>query len=549
MTGIPNHIATSQPNASFPVPEGASAANSGTPLLVEVSKVSKHFGGTLALNEASFHCTHGSIHALVGENGAGKSALVKILAGIVVADTGKIHINGKEYSSFRSPDFATSLGVIPVFQELSLITSLTVAENVFIANAPCNRFGQVNFKKLHQQTEQLLAEVGFSNIDTDSLISELSLAQRQLVEIAKAFSRRTRFVVMDEGRSGVPKHEVERIFKVLRQMRDEGRSVIFISHRIDEVKEIADNVTIFRDGQDVGTFRLGDVQEDQMVQLIIGRKLEQVFPPKSTPQSQRDLLMEVKNLSWEHTLSNLSLNIGKGEIVGLGGLDGQGQSELLFALFGLLRGVHGQIYLKGKRQLINSPATAASAGINLAFIPEDRKTEGLFLKMSVGDNITMATIDKLSRLGLVNKGQERDAIRRIIGQMQVKTASERVQVRNLSGGNQQKVVIGKWLLTQAAVYLLHDPTRGIDVGTKQEIYRLIRELADQGSGILFFSTELAELVGMCDRVLVFYEGRIVRELHGGEITQQNIVSAALGMSSMSVQSTIANNDTILRPEQ
>jgi len=469
---------------------------------------------------------------------------VKILAGIVVADTGKIHINGKAYSSFRSPDFATSLGVIPVFQELSLITSLTVAENVFIANAPCNRFGQVNFKKLRQQTEQLLAEVGFSNIDPDSLISELSLAQRQLVEIAKAFSRRPRLLIMDEGTSALPKHEVERIFKVLRQMRDEGRSVIFISHRIDEVKEIADSVTIFRDGQDVGTFRLGDVQEDQMVQLMIGRKLEQVFPPKSTPQSQHDPLMEVKNLSWEHTLSNVSLKIGKGEIVGLGGLDGQGQSELLFALFGLLRGVHGQIYLKGKPQLITSPAAAASAGINLAFIPEDRKTEGLFLKMSVGDNITMATIDKLSPLGLVNKGQERDAIRRIIGQMQVKTASERVQVRNLSGGNQQKVVIGKWLLTQAAVYLLHDPSRGIDVGTKQEIYRLIRDLADQGSGILFFSTELAELVGMCDRVFVFYEGRIVQELHGGEITQQNIVSAALGLSSMADQSTIANKETI-----
>src|SRR5258708_19246243 len=382
MTGIPNHIATSQPNASFPVPEGISVPNSGTQLLVEGSKVSKHFGGTRALNEASFHCTHGSIHALVGENGAGKSTLVKILAGIVVADTGKIHINGKEYSSFRSPDFATSLGVIPVFQELSLISSLTVAENVFIANAPCNRFGQINFKKLRQQTELLLAEVGISNIDPDSLISELSLAQRQLVEIAKAFSRRPRLLIMDEGTSALPKHEVERIFKVLRQMRDEGRSVIFISHRIDEVKEIADSVTIFRDGQDVGTFRLGDVQENEMVQLMIGRKLEQVFPPKSTPQSQHDPLMEVKNLSWEHTLSNVSLKIGKGEIVGLAGLHGQGQSELLFALFGLLRSVHAQIYLNGKPQLIHSPAAAASTGINLAFISDNRKRAVLIFELS-----------------------------------------------------------------------------------------------------------------------------------------------------------------------
>ena len=409
--------------------------------------------------------------------------------------------------------------------------SLTVAENVFVWDPPRHRLGLINRRKLRQQTDQLFTDLGFSHIDPDAYISELPLAQRQLVEIAKALSRRPELLIMDEGTSALSVHDVSLVFNVMRHMRDEGRSVVFISHRMDEVKEIADRLTIFRDGQDVGSFIMGNVQEEQMVQLMIGRKLEQVFPPKPELMSVPTPLLEVKGLSWDHTLNDISFSVGKGEIVGLGGLDGQGQGELLFALFGLLRGTSGQICIDGKLEHINSPSAAANAGINLAFIPEDRKTEGLILKMPVGDNLSLATIDAVSRFGLINIQNERAEINEAIQQMQIKTPSAQVPVQNLSGGNQQKVVIGKWLLTQAKLYLLHDPTRGIDVGTKQEIYRLMRELAYQGAGLLFFSTELAELVGMCDRVLVFYEGRILRELIGTEITQQHIISAALGLSA------------------
>lgn len=501
-----------------------------TTIWVEALKVSKHFGGTMALDEASFRCHHGSIHALVGENGAGKSTLVKVLAGVVVPDTGTININGQP-STIHSPVDANRFDIVPVFQELSLMPTLTVAENIFIADPPRNRLGMVNRKALRQQTEQLFASLGFNQVDPNALISELALAQRQLIEIAKALVRNPQLLIMDEGTSALSIHDVELVFKVMRRMRDEGRSVIFISHRMAEVKEIADTLTIFRDGQDVGSFPMGTVSEDEMVQLMIGRKLEQVFPPKPEPPAQRAPVLEVKDLGWENVLHNINFCVGKGEIVGLGGLDGQGQGELLFALFGLLRSLRGQILVEGEHKNINSPASAASAGISLALIPEDRKSEGLILSMSVGDNATLATLDHFARIGLINERQERSAVERVIEQMHVRTPSGRTTTRNLSGGNQQKIVIGKWLLTQAKLYLLHDPSRGIDVGTKQEIYLLMRSLADQGAGILFFSTELAELVGMCDRVLILYEGRVFQELTGSDLTQEKIVLAALGLSS------------------
>jgi ribose transport system ATP-binding protein len=502
---------------------------SGSPL-VKITTVTKHFGGTVALEEASFACDRGSIHALVGENGAGKSTLVKMLAGVVVPDSGSIEISG-QVLLMRSPADAARLGIVPVFQELSLIPGLTAAENVYLAKPPINRFGLVDKRKLRQQAEQLFADLGFTNLNPDALISELPLAQRQLVEIAKAMSLHPQLLIMDEGTSALSAHDVTLVFEVMRRMRDEGRSVVFISHRMDEVKEIADHITIFRDGKDVGTFPMSEVQEDQMVQLMIGRKLDQVFPPKPAPRQDYPLLLDVRDISWNRALNNISLRVGKGEIVGLGGLDGQGQSELLLAIFGLLRGVTGEICIEGKARRINSPSAAAAAGINMAFIPEDRKTEGLILKMSVGTNATMAIMDSLARFGLIDKRREQAAIDRVIEQMQVKVSSAKEAISNLSGGNQQKVVIGKWLLTQAKLYLLHDPSRGIDVGTKQEIYRLMRRLADEGAGLLFFSTEVAELVGLCDRVLVFYEGKIIRELTDERITEHNIVSAALGLQN------------------
>lgn len=498
--------------------------------ILEARLVNKRFGNTVALEDATFVCQPGSIHALVGENGAGKSTLIKIIAGVVTPDSGTIRIDGT-VSTIQSPIQAAQHGIVPVFQELSLLPDLTIAENIFIANPPLNRLGLVSRRHLHQQTAALCAELGFDHLDPDALVREVPLASRQLVEIAKAFAQRPRLLILDEGTSALSVQDVRVVFDAARRMRDAGHSVIFISHRMSEVEEIADTLTIFRDGQDVGSFPMGSVNHEQMVQLMIGRKLEQVFPEKPVHSEPLTPLLEVENLSWEPTLNQISLQVGKGEIVGLGGLDGQGQGELLFALFGVLRGVHGTIRINGQAARIMSPAVATNQHNRIALIPEDRKTEGLILPMSVGDNGILTVINRLvNHFGLVDRKQEQTTIRQLIDQMQVKVDSPRTPVRTLSGGNQQKVVIGKWLLTDAQIYLLHDPTRGIDVGTKQEIYQLIRKLADSGAGILFFSTELSELVGMCDRVLVLYEGHIFRELNGHDITEENIVAAALGLN-------------------
>ncbi len=500
--------------------------------LLEANLVNKRFGNTIALQDASLVCQPGSIHALLGENGAGKSTLIKIISGVVAPDSGTIKLAGNPYI-IHSPSQAAQLGIMPVFQELSLLPDLSIAENIFIANPPTNRFGIVSSKQLKDAANALCAELGFEHLDTSALVKEIPLAQRQLVEIVKAFSHNPKLLILDEGTSALSVQDVKRVFEVIRRMRDQGRSVIFISHRMSEVEEIADTLTIFRDGQNVGSFPMGAVSHEEMVHLMIGRKLEQVYPPKPAVQT-RPAMLEVADLSWEPTLHEINLRVGKGEIVGLGGLDGQGQGELLFALFGVLRGVHGKVRINGQDVKIISPANATSKNHRMALIPEDRKTEGLILPMSVGNNAILSVIDRLlNHFRIVDSTKERSTIQQMIDQMQVKVGSSQAPVRSLSGGNQQKVVIGKWLLTDAQIYLLHDPTRGIDVGTKQEIYQLIRKLADNGASVLFFSTELSELVGMCDRVLVLYEGRIFRELTGDEITEESIVSAALGLQSAS----------------
>ncbi|MEP6986213.1 MAG: sugar ABC transporter ATP-binding protein [Chloroflexota bacterium] len=504
-----------------------------TPPLLEASLVNKRFGNTIALHDASLVCQPGSIHALLGENGAGKSTLIKIIAGVVTPDSGTIKLSGSP-SVIHSPTEAARMGIVPVFQELSLLPDLSIAENIFIANPPTNRFGIVSSKRLKVAANALCAELGFEHLDTSALVKEIPLAQRQLVEIVKAFSHKPKLLILDEGTSALSVQDVKRVFEVIRRMRDQGHSVIFISHRMSEVEEIADTLTIFRDGQNVGSFPMGAVSHEEMVHLMIGRKLEQVFPPKPVVSQTRQPMLEVDDLSWEPTLHEINLRVGKGEIVGLGGLDGQGQGELLFALFGVLRGVHGKVRINGQDVKIISPANATSSNHRMALIPEDRKTEGLILPMSVGNNAILSVIDRLlNHFRLVDGAKERSTIQQMIEQMQVKVGSPHAPIRSLSGGNQQKVVIGKWLLTNAQIYLLHDPTRGIDVGTKQEIYQLIRKLADNGAAVLFFSTELSELVGMCDRVLVLYEGRIFRELRGDEINEESIVSAALGLQSAS----------------
>jgi ribose transport system ATP-binding protein len=489
--------------------------------------IDKRFGGVVALDGAAFACEPGEIHALLGENGAGKSTMVKVLCGVHPPDAGAIMYNG-ESITFHGPSDAVAAGIVPVFQELSLVPDLTVAENLFLGEEPRNRIGLVDAKRMKQRAGALLMSLGFSGIDPRAIVRDLSLADRQLIEIAKALRRSPRVLILDEATSALNRRQVQQVFTVVRRLRDEGVAVVFISHRMDEVRALCDRATIFRDGVNVGTVEVAKASDDEIVRLMIGRPLREAFPPRPPRPAVEEPLLDVRALSWSDRLRNVSLTVHKGEILGLSGLEGQGQGDLLFALFGVYIGVGGEVTIANRPIRLNSPRAAMAAG--LALVPEDRKTQGLILPLSVEENITLPTLPEVSRNGVILPAEVERETLAMRDSLAIRMASPETPVRFLSGGNQQKVAIAKWLLTDASVYLLYDPTRGIDVGAKQEIYELMRRLADEGHGILFFSTDLAEVVGLCDRALVMYEGTIARELRGPALTEANLVSAAVGLA-------------------
>jgi ribose transport system ATP-binding protein len=498
--------------------------------LIEATSISKRFGGVVALREAEFRCEAGEIHALLGENGAGKSTMVKILSGVLPADSGTILFKGQPIA-LSSPAQAARLGIVPVFQELSLIPDLTVAQNIFLGHEPRNRFGLIDAARLNRQAAALLADLGFTAIDPEAITRELALAERQLVEITKAVGKQPQLLILDEGTSALGASEVKQIFAILRRLREQGCSVAYISHRMEEIQTICDRATVFRDGRHVATFQIGSKSHDQIVGMMIGRELVEVFPPRPARSAPREPLLEAQGLSWEGRLRDISFTLEAGEILGLSGLEGQGQGDLLFALFGAYAGVHGSVRLGGQPVRIHSPRDAMRVGIGMALIPEDRKNEGLILPMNVRENVTLPTLGAAARAGVLNPAVEQTRARSMIQRLSIKTESTETPTRFLSGGNQQKVAIAKWLLSQARVYLLYDPTRGIDVATKQEIYALMRGLADAGMGLLFFSTDLSEIVNMCDRALVMYEGQVIKELSGADLTETNLVSAALNLTA------------------
>jgi ribose transport system ATP-binding protein len=496
--------------------------------LLSATGVSKRFGGVVALHAAEFACEPGEIHALLGENGAGKSTMIKVLCGVQQADVGSITYDDKP-APYNDPAGAARVGIIPVFQELSLVPDLTVAQNLFLGREPRNRLGLPDQRRMRQDAARLFAELGFENLDPNAEIHQLPLADRQLAEIAKAVSRKPRVLILDEATSALNRREVERVFTVIRQLRDRGTAIIFISHRMDEVQMLCDVATVFRDGTNVGTVKVRETPPGDIVRMMVGRNLQDIFPPPAPRQDSPRPLLEIQGLSWDTKLRDVSLTVHAGEIVGISGLEGQGQSDLLFSLFGVYVGVHGDVSLGGKRVGRSGPRASMTAG--LALVPEDRKTQGLVLPMSVRDNVVMATLPRYSQMGIISPTAERQASRRMRDRLAIRTASIETPVRFLSGGNQQKVAIAKWLMTDAEVYLLSDPTRGIDVGAKREIYELMRELTGDGKGILFFSTDLSEIVGLCDRALVMYEGAVVRELSGSDLTDTNLIEAAVGLTS------------------
>jgi ribose transport system ATP-binding protein len=521
----------------------------------------KRYGGVTALANVDFACSLGTIHAVVGENGAGKSSLMKLIAGVTRPDEGEIYLEDKPIK-FASPAEAAALGIVCIFQELSLLPDLSVADNISIADPP-KRFGLIDHRRQRRIAQEVLHRVGCGDIHPDERVKDLPLSRQQMVEIAKALVRKPRLIIMDEATSALTARDVDHLYRIVRGLRDQGVAVLYISHRMPEISALADICSVFRNGKHIETFPMSSRTTEEIVPMMIGREVARAYPGKdgtstlstastpstrstpstatptrpnaNTPTRASSPLLEIKDLTWYHVLRGISLKLAPGEIVGLGGLDGQGQSELLLALFGVLRGLSGEVYIDGRPIKIEHPRQAKSRDIGLALIPQDRQTQGLLLPMSIEDNLVLAASPDLSRFGLIDRAREQAATNDVVGKLRILANNLSAPVRTLSGGNQQKVVIGKWLLKQPRILLLNDPTRGIDVGTKQELYRLMRELAGTGLGILFYSTDYEELIGMCDRVLVCYGGRLIRELSGPDLNEHNLITTSLNLAENNLE--------------
>lgn len=495
-----------------------------TDLLLD--EIVKSFGGVQALRGARLACRRGAVHGLVGENGAGKSTLVKILSGALVADAGKIMLNG-HILRLRTPRDAREAGIGTVFQELSLIPDLSVAANLFYGIEPSVVAGRVNMRPLRVAARQELDRYGFRKIDPSVNVRDLRLAERQLVEIVKTLIRRPRVLVLDEATSALPPEQVKWLFGIVREFATQGGIVIFISHRLAEIHALCDDITVFRGGVDVGRGKSVDLPEEQLVELMLGRRVERFYPTrvKRADRVSSTPVCEIRDLRAFPRLQGVNMMILAGEIVGIGGLEGQGQSDLFLTLYGVRRAA-GEILINGQRVHLRNPAQAIRAGIGL--VPEDRASEGLCLSLGIRENIALGNLDRVSVFGFIHPRRERRLIDKAVSLLQIKLRSPRQQVASLSGGNQQKVLLSRILARNPSLLLMYDATRGVDVGTKAEIYRLMREQCDKGVSILFYSSDASELVNMSDRVLVLHDGMIRAELSGQQLTEANVVASAVG---------------------
>ncbi len=500
-------------------------AGTGSTDLV-LAGVVKSFGGVQALRGASLTCSRGAVHGLVGENGAGKSTLVKILAGAIQADEGVITLDGQPLQ-LRTPTDARRAGIGTVFQELSLIPDLSVAANLMYGIEPRVVAGRIGMRAVRAAAREALDQFGFRSIDPSASVRSLRLAERQLIEVVKTLIRKPRVLVLDEATSALPPEEVQWLFTTVQEFAAAGGIVIFISHRLAEIQTLCDQVTVFRGGKDVGRGDTGSMSEAQLVELMLGHKVDRFYPTVVRNGTKEDdtLVCQIQKLQAPPRLHDIDLEIRRGEIVGIGGLEGQGQSELFLTLFGV-RHSTGAIYLNGKEVHLRNPADAVNAGIGL--VPEDRATDGLCLSLSIRDNISLGNLDAVSQYGFIAPRREEQLVGEAIKLLQIKLQHRRQEVSALSGGNQQKVLLARVLARNPSLLLMYDATRGVDVGTKSEIYRLMREQCDKGVGILFYSTDASELANMAQRVLVLHDGAIRAHLSGAQLTEANIVAAAVG---------------------
>ncbi len=492
-----------------------------TPLL-EVRNLEKTFPGVRALSGVSFDVRAGEAHALLGENGAGKSTLIKIVSGVYQPDAGEILIDGRAMR-FGAPEDAKRAGVATIYQELLLFPELTVAENIFLGHAPRAGGGRIDWSAMRARAEALLASLEIDDLAADQIVGSLSVGHRQRVEILRALSHDARILIMDEPTAALTESDVTRLFDIVRRLKARGVGIVYISHRLDELFEIADRVTVLRDGAYVGSRDMAGASAAELVQMMVGRKIENLFPKTAVPIGAP--VLEARGLVRRPMTKEVSLSVRSGEIVGLAGLVGSGRSELAQVLFGIAPAERGEIRLLGEVVRIDSPERARAKGV--AYVPEDRGAQGLVRPMSVLHNFSLAALGALSRFGFIDRAAERRMAEAGVQRFSVKTSSLDEIAGRLSGGNQQKIVLGKWLANNPKFLILDEPTRGIDVGAKAEIHRLMCELAGEGVAILMISSELPEVLGMSDRVLVMREGRIVADFDRAHATSEAVGAAMM----------------------
>jgi ribose transport system ATP-binding protein len=505
---------------------------SGGQAAIAVEAMRKAYGATVAVDDVSFAVAAGSVHALLGENGAGKSTIVKLLSGLVAPDSGHFRIFGRE-TRLTSPRLAHRRGIQTAFQEMTLVRDLTVLDNMLIPYGPRNLIGMLRRREAERRVEAHFAALGLGDIALGAEVRELDLADQQKIEIARALYREPRILLLDEPTSTLTGRDVDWLGGIIARLKAQGTTVVFISHRLREVRDFCNTLTILRNGRHVATGPVGDHDDAAVIQMIAGRALAHSFPARRASieggaEGSRTEVLRAEGIGTAGKLREASFTLHRGEILGVAGLQGMGQLELFLASFGMAEVTRGRFLVDGQPVAITSPADALHARLGISLVPEDRKTEALFLKLDGRHNASLPMIDRFIHRGLIDEKAEREAVAGVFDRLNIDRRALWTRVGAFSGGNQQKIAIAKWLLAESRVLLLYDPTRGIDVGTKNELYQLIRAYAEAGGAVLFYSTEIPELVHLADRVMVFYGGRVAAELNGEAISEEAILRGALG---------------------
>lgn len=491
---------------------------------IEMKGINKSFGSNQVLKDAGFLLKDGEVHALMGENGAGKSTLMKILTGVYTRDAGTVIVDGEEVT-YKSPQEAEKAGIVFIYQEINALFDLTVEENMFMGKEITKKFGVCDKKAMREKAKEVMDKVGVS-IPVDAVMSDLSVGQQQMIEICKALMVDAKVIIMDEPTAALTESETEGLFKVINQLREKGVSIVYISHRMEEIFALCDRITILRDGQYIDTKEIKDLTMDDVVQMMIGREIGERFPKRDSKIG--DVVLKVEGLTSGKLFHDVEFEVRAGEVLGVAGLMGAGRTEIMQAIFGNLKKDSGKIYIDGEEVSIKNPRQAIKAGIG--FVTEDRKTEGLLLEKSIAENIEIANLGKVSKGGVLKKDKQDEIVKKGIDEFRVKCFGPWHECNNLSGGNQQKVVLAKWVYTDPKILILDEPTRGVDIGAKKEIYDVINDMAAKGVAVIMVSSELPEVLGMSDRIMVIREGEVRGIIDGQDADQAKIMTLATGGS-------------------